>query len=83
VPPNHVGKTINPVRGRDLVRDFEPDGLEVYKSPQTNLGAALTALNHPKILLRYDVFKLTCVSPPLGLKKEALDIVDQQQVPTA
>jgi hypothetical protein len=51
VPPNHVGKTINPVRGRDLVRDFEPDGLEVYKSPQTNLGAALTALNHPKILL--------------------------------
>jgi hypothetical protein len=31
---------------RDLLRDFERDGLEVYNSPQTNLGAALTALNH-------------------------------------
>jgi hypothetical protein len=26
--------------------DFERDGLEVYNSPQTNLGAALSALNH-------------------------------------
>jgi hypothetical protein len=26
--------------------DFERDGLEVYNSPQTNLGAALAALNH-------------------------------------
>jgi hypothetical protein len=31
---------------RDLLRDFERDGLEVYNSPQTNLGAALAALNH-------------------------------------
>jgi hypothetical protein len=23
---------------RDLLRDFEHDGLEVYNSPQTNLG---------------------------------------------
>jgi hypothetical protein len=28
------------------LRDFERDGLEVYNSPQTNLGAALSALNH-------------------------------------
>jgi hypothetical protein len=33
-------------RARDLLRDFERDGLEVYNSPQTNLGAALAALNH-------------------------------------
>jgi hypothetical protein len=26
--------------------DFERDGLEVYNSPQTNLGAALATLNH-------------------------------------
>jgi hypothetical protein len=34
------------LRARDLLRDFECDGLEVYNSPQTNLGAALAALNH-------------------------------------
>jgi hypothetical protein len=28
------------------MRDIERDGLEVYNSPQTNLGAALAALNH-------------------------------------
>jgi hypothetical protein len=33
------------LRARDLLRDFERDGLEVYNSPQTNLGAALAALN--------------------------------------
>jgi hypothetical protein len=31
---------------RYLLNDFERDGLEVYNSPQTNLGAALAALNH-------------------------------------
>jgi hypothetical protein len=36
----------NRLRSRDLLRDFERDGLEVYNSPQTNLGAALAALNH-------------------------------------
>jgi hypothetical protein len=36
----------NILRARDLLRDFERDGLEVYNSPQTNLGAALAALNH-------------------------------------
>jgi hypothetical protein len=36
----------NRLRARDLLRDFERDGLEVYNSPQTNLGAALAALNH-------------------------------------
>jgi hypothetical protein len=36
----------NRLRARDLLRDFERNGLEVYNSPQTNLGAALAALNH-------------------------------------
>jgi hypothetical protein len=34
------------LRARDLLRDFERDGLEVYNSLQTNLGAALATLNH-------------------------------------
>jgi hypothetical protein len=36
----------NSLHARDLLRDFERDGLEVYNSTQTNLGAALAALNH-------------------------------------
>jgi hypothetical protein len=36
----------NRLSARDLLRDFKRDGLEVYNSPQTNLGAALAALNH-------------------------------------
>jgi hypothetical protein len=36
----------NRLRARDLLRDFDREGLEVYNSPQTNLGAALAALNH-------------------------------------
>jgi hypothetical protein len=36
----------NRLCARDLFKDFERDGLEVYNSPQTNLGAALAALNH-------------------------------------
>jgi hypothetical protein len=36
----------NRLRARDLLRDFKRDGLEVYNSPQTNLGAALASLNH-------------------------------------
>jgi hypothetical protein len=68
------------LRARDLLRDFEWDGREVYNSPQTNLGAALAALNHLED--SPDVFKLTSVSPSLKLKKKVLDIVDQQQVPT-
>jgi hypothetical protein len=35
-----------------------------------------------KVLLRYDNFKRMSVSLPLRLKKQVLDIVDQQQVPT-
>jgi hypothetical protein len=35
----------NRLRARDLLRDFERDDLEVYNSPQTNLRAALAALN--------------------------------------
>jgi hypothetical protein len=36
----------NRLHARDLLRDFECDGHEVYNSPQTNLGAALGVLNH-------------------------------------
>jgi hypothetical protein len=36
----------NRLRALDLLRDFERDGLEIYNSPQTNLGAALATLNH-------------------------------------
>jgi hypothetical protein len=36
----------NRLRVRDLLRDFERDELQVYNSPQTNLGAALAVLNH-------------------------------------
>jgi hypothetical protein len=37
---------VNCLRARGLLRDFERHGLEVYNSPQTNLGAALVALNY-------------------------------------
>jgi hypothetical protein len=36
----------NRLHAQDLLMDFERDGLEVYNSPQTNLGSALAALNH-------------------------------------
>jgi hypothetical protein len=36
----------NRLRARDFLRDFECDGLKVYNSTHTNLGAALVALNH-------------------------------------
>jgi hypothetical protein len=36
----------NRLRVQDLLRDFEHDGLEVYNSLHTNLGAALSVLNH-------------------------------------
>jgi hypothetical protein len=36
----------NRLRARDHLRDFERDGLKVYNSRQTNLGATLAALNH-------------------------------------
>jgi hypothetical protein len=36
----------NKLCGRDLLRDFERDGHEVYNSPHTNLGATLAVLNH-------------------------------------
>jgi hypothetical protein len=36
----------NRPHARDLLTDFERDGLEVYNLPQTNLGAALATLNH-------------------------------------
>jgi hypothetical protein len=36
----------NGLRARDLLRDLEHDGLEVYNSLQINLGSALAILNH-------------------------------------
>jgi hypothetical protein len=36
----------NHLRAKDLLRDFEQDGHEVYNSPQANLGAALAVLGH-------------------------------------
>jgi hypothetical protein len=36
----------NKLRARDLLRDFERDGLDVYNSLQTNLGAPQAILNH-------------------------------------
>jgi hypothetical protein len=46
-PANHQHHEGRPShsRARDLLRDFERDGLKAYNSPQTNLGAALAALN--------------------------------------
>jgi hypothetical protein len=46
-PANHQQheSRANHLRARDLLRDFEQDGLEVYNSPRTNLGVALVALN--------------------------------------
>jgi hypothetical protein len=72
----------NRIRARDLLRDFERDGHEVYNSPQTNLAAAHAALTISKILWRYDTFKPTFMSPLHISKKEALDTADSQQVPT-
>jgi hypothetical protein len=49
-PPRQQGNEprASRLRARYLLRDFERDGLEVYNSPKTNLGAALVALNHLK-----------------------------------
>jgi hypothetical protein len=38
----------NRLRTRDLLRDFEQDGHEVYNSPEANLGVALAALGQLK-----------------------------------
>jgi hypothetical protein len=78
---HHEGHA-NRLRARDLLRDFERDGLEVYNSSQTNLGVALTTLTSLRTLLRYGVSKPMSASPLLRSKKEALDIVDRPQVPT-
>jgi hypothetical protein len=42
----HDPPRANRLCARDLLTDFECDGLEVYNSPQTNLGADLASLNH-------------------------------------
>jgi hypothetical protein len=70
------------LRARDLLRDFEQDGHEVYNSPQANPRAALAALGQLEDLLQYGVFKLISASPPLRSKKEALDTADQLQALT-
>jgi hypothetical protein len=50
----------NRLRARDLLRDFERNGLEFYNSLQTNLGDALSALNH----LEY--FPMVRLSKPMS-----------------
>jgi hypothetical protein len=47
-PANHQQHEprANHLRARDLPREFEQGGLEVYNSPQTNLGATLAVVNH-------------------------------------
>jgi hypothetical protein len=47
--PQQHGPRANRLRARDLLRDFERDDLEVYNSPQTNLGAALAVLNQLEV----------------------------------
>jgi hypothetical protein len=43
--PSSLVRRIGPsLRARDLLRDIEQDGHEVYNSRQVNLGAALAAL---------------------------------------
>jgi hypothetical protein len=72
----------NRLRARDLLRDFERDRLEVYNSPQTNLGAALPALNHLEDSPMIRRLQPTSTSQPPKSKKEVLDTADPQQVPT-
>jgi hypothetical protein len=40
----------NRLHARDLLKDFEHDDLEVYNSPQTNLGAALNHLEYSPVV---------------------------------
>jgi hypothetical protein len=72
----------NKLHARDLLRDFEHDGLEVYNSPQTNFGPALAALNHLEDFPMVRRHKPMSSSQLLRSKKEVLDIEDPQQVPT-
>jgi hypothetical protein len=66
---------------RDLLRDFERDGHEVYNSPHTNLGAALAVLNHLEDSQQSGTSKPMSALQPLRLKKEVLDTADPRQVP--
>jgi hypothetical protein len=66
---------------RDLLRDFERDGHEVYNSPHTNLGAALAVLNHLEDSQQSGTSKPMSALQPLRLKKEVMDTADPRQVP--
>jgi hypothetical protein len=67
---------------RDLLRDFERDGLKVYNSPQTNLGAALAALNHLEDTPMVRRLQANVLVAPAQIEERALDTVDQQELPT-
>jgi predicted LPLAT superfamily acyltransferase len=81
-PHQQHGPRRNRLHSRDLLRDFEQDGHEVYNSPQTNLGAALAALGQledtPAIQRLQAHIRVVTVKS----KKEALDIADQLQALT-
>jgi hypothetical protein len=55
-PQQHKEPRRNRLRARDLMRDFEQDGHEVYNSPQANLGAALATLGQLE-----DTPKIRCI----------------------
>jgi hypothetical protein len=73
----------NRLRARDLMRDFEQDGHEVYNSPQANLGAALAALGQlgdtPVVRRLQANLRVTTAQVE---ERGPGYIVDQPQVPT-
>jgi hypothetical protein len=72
----------NKLHARDLLRDFKRDGLEVYNSPQTNLGAALAALNHLEDSPMVRRLQANVPVVAAQTKNGVLDTADLQQVPT-
>jgi hypothetical protein len=78
-PANHQQHEprANCLRARDLLRDFEQDGLEVYNSPQTNLGAALAALNQLEDTPTVRRLQANVRVIAAQIEEEALDTVDQ------
>jgi hypothetical protein len=69
------------MRARDL-RDFECDSLEVYNSPQTNLGAALTALNHLEDAPAVRRLQANVRIAVAQIEERGTDTTDLQKVPT-
>jgi hypothetical protein len=70
----------NRLRARDLLRDFERDGHEVYNSRQSNLGAALAALNYLEDSTAVRRLQANVHVAAAQIEKEDLDTVDLQQL---